>query len=72
MIFLTSFGTYLVQNRQNNHNLDPKIPFQTDIDKYCSEYRYSEILIFIFGAFQNRYGNFFFKIDTIYWFIAQH
>ena len=52
--------------------LNPIIPFQTDIGRFCSRYRYSDISIFIFGAFQNRYCNFFCKIDTIFWFIAQH
>ena len=53
-------------------NQDSIMPFQTDIGRYCSQYRYSDISIFFFGALQNRYGNFFRKTDTIYWFIAQH
>ena len=53
------FGTLMVQNQQNNPYLDPIIPFQTDISQYCCQYRYSDISIFIFGAFQNQYCNFF-------------
>ena len=71
-IILTFFGTYKVQNQQNK--LLPR-PENTISDRYCcrycSWYRYSDILVFIFGAFQNQYCNFW-KTDTIYWFIAQH
>ena len=30
-IILTFFGTYMVQNQQKTYNLDPIMPFQTDI-----------------------------------------
>ena len=40
------------------HYLDPIIPFQTDIDGYCIQYRYSNISILFFGAFRNWYCNF--------------
>ena len=40
---------------------DLTIPFQTNSGQYCSWYRYSNISILIFGAFQNRYCKLFAK-----------
>ena len=40
------------------YKLDLMIPFQTDISQYCSQYRYSDISILLFGAFKNRYRKF--------------
>ena len=51
-IIFTFFGTYMVENQQNN--LLPR-PDNTISYQYWSQYRYSDISLFIFGAFQNRY-----------------
>ena len=47
------FGTYVVQNQQNNLLHRAETPFQTDICRDCSLYRYFDMSILIFGAFQH-------------------
>ena len=64
-IILTFFGTYMVQNQQNN--LLPR-PDSTISDQYCSRYRYSDISILLW-CFSKPILQI---TDPIYWFIAQH
>ena len=52
------FGTYVVQNQQINRSHRTDTPFQTDIGRNCSWYRYFDITILIVGAFQHGYCNF--------------
>ena len=51
-IIFTFFCTYMVENQQNNLLTRPD---NTISYQYWSQYRYSDISLFIFGAFQNRY-----------------
>ena len=51
-IIFTFFCTYMVENQQNNLLTRPD---NTISYQYWSQYRYSDISLFIFGAVQNRY-----------------
>ena len=64
-IIFTFFCTYMVENQQNN--LLPR-PDNTISYQYWSQYRYSDISLFIFKT------NIacFCITDAVYWFIAQH